>query len=403
MKRIPALAWIGVLCISLLVYSFLGKLPEQTLTDLPAETVPSSTELAEDENPSTQTTQTPELPAPKPTEVSYYNREPELQPAWEALAREFSGQTGVKVNIISSVPASAEEKAIPTLCCIAEGGSIDGKRFLSLSDSVAYANLASHELTLTVDGNLCGIASHVEPFGLIYNTALLARAGYTGGDIRSFSDLKAVVELIAANQETLGFDAFAKPTEKVSGLLASIGSDGSSFWGLYSAHPGTSEMTSRSAVFTLGTAGDLAELMSVSNLQLDMIPLYTDTPEEGNKGFDVFVTGYWCVRSDAREQDIQGALAFLNFLVSPRTDGTVPVDDLRILAPYRQAVYAETSAEVLFRSGIAAGKVCIPRSEPEEALLNALNAYCTDPSEETRNAVTALLPPAQEDTPQVGA
>jgi raffinose/stachyose/melibiose transport system substrate-binding protein len=98
---------------------------------------------------------------------------------------------------------------------------------------------------------------------------------------------------------------------------------------------------------------------SSGELQLDMLPPSTGNTGEETQGVHCFIKHYWCVREDATEEEIQAALAFLNFLVSPRTDGTVPVDDLALLAPYRQAVYARNSVQQRLRNDIAQGKKCI--------------------------------------------
>ena len=107
-----------------------------------------------------------------------------------------------------------------------------------------------------------------------------------------------------------------------------------------------------------------------------------------------FGTHYWCVRADATQEEIDGALAFLNFLVSPRTDGTVPVDELGILAPYRQAAYTQNAMERRFRSDIAQGKtlnVCGALKKAPDGFSWALRTYAAHPTDENWSAVEQLL------------
>ena len=71
-----------------------------------------------------------------------------------------------------------------------------------------------------MDGDsMAGIGYVIETYGIIYNKALLEKAGYTQDDIKSFDDLKKVAEDITARKDELGFSAFT-----------SAGMDGSSDW-----------------------------------------------------------------------------------------------------------------------------------------------------------------------------
>ena len=66
---------------------------------------------------------------------------------------------------------------------------------------------------------VAGIAYVIESYGLICNKTLLAEAGYSVDDIKSFDDLKKVAEDITSRSDELGFAAFT-----------SAGMDGSSDW-----------------------------------------------------------------------------------------------------------------------------------------------------------------------------
>jgi hypothetical protein len=116
----------------------------------------------------------------------------------------------------------------------------------------------------------------------------------------------------------------------------------------------------------------------------------TGAAEEQSQGLYCFAKQYWCVRADATQEQIDGALAFLNFLISPRTDGTVPVDDLGILAPYRQATYTRNTMDQRFRRDIAQGKilnVCGSQEKAPDGFAWALRAYANDPTDENWAAV----------------
>lgn len=344
MKKLLALACIVVLCAGLLIYSFADRKAPLEVEAQPA--------LATSDEPMETREATPDEPRQETMRFLFLNDHPVLQLIYDQLSDEFFEQTGIRVVTVSSeVNLEGQD---PVLFSLPDGRS--PWPCMDLSDTVACANLACDCFTLKEDDRVVGIANEVEPFGLIYNTTLLARVGYTASDIDSFSDLKSVAGYINENQDTLGFGAFAPADEE---LMVSIPGQTDLLLDLYLSHYAPGDLLSGEAVFGLGTLSDMERLSANGELQLDMLPLYTGVSGEETQGVHCFVKSYWCVREDATEEEIQAALAFLNFLVSPRTDGTVPVDDLALLAPYRQALYARNSVQQRFRNDIAQGKKCI--------------------------------------------
>ena len=377
MKKILALIWIAVLCFSLLLYSIL-------------ESPPSVQTLAPEETQATEATEPPtpqETTTGKEDEIQLYflNGQPVLQVIWNQLADEFAEQTGISIKTISSQAHLQGES--PVLFSVSTSEELGQWDCLDLSDTVAYANLASPSFTLTQDGKVLGIASEAEPFGLIYHIPLLARVGYTGSDIDSFQDLKTVAELITAQQSTLNFGAFAKPDDagRFAALLSAVPEDTKAFWDLYHTNVAEGSLSDGNAVFQLGTLSDMVRLSAGGTLQLQMLPLYTGTPGEDGRGLSCFGKHFWCVREDASPEEIRAALAFLSFLVSPRLDGTVPADDLCILSPYRQAVYANNPVAQQLRQDIALGKaLTVCGAEPQDfpQYAQALLTYASVPTGE---------------------
>lgn len=383
MKKILALIWIGILCLGLLLSALADK-------DHPDLATPDS---ATPEHPAQQTMKvcTPDTPE-QPQEVvrlQFLNGQPVLQLIYDQLTQEFFEKTGIRVETSSNADLEGTQ---PVLFSVDDMSQLAGQSCLDLSDTVACANLADGGFTLTRDGQVLGIASEAEPFGLIFNTALLARAGHTAADIDSFSDLKAVAEYITAHQDDLGFGAFAAPDSenRFADLLSALPVDIRPLWELYSRNCTDGELS----VFCLGTLSDMKRMSASGEVQLEMLPLYTGDAGEETQGLYCFGTHYWCVRADAPQEEIDGALAFLNFLVSPRTDGTVPVDDLGILAPYRQAAYTQNAMERRFRSDIAQGKtlnVCGALKKAPDGFSWALRTYAADPTDENWAEVQRVL------------
>lgn len=357
------------LCLGLLLYSLPAK-------PAPAVEAPFSIE------PTTQ-------PEPAPVRLYITNSDDARQPVWEQLAEEFSQQTGADVRIAGEEPST--EDAVLFTATAAQVADMSDE-LLDLQDSAAYAQLAGKDFALTRDTKVTAVAADAAIFGLIYNETLLAQVGYTRSDVDCFQDLKAVAEHITADAKKIGFGAFAKAKANLTQLLASYPADCRNIWDLYQANKVEGSLAAGEAVFCLGSNLDFEELSKNPELKLGMLPLYVGADQEENHTFCAVTTRYWCIRAGTEDSN-QTALAFLNFLVRPRIDGTLPVDDLQLLAPYRQATFADNSAEVLLRSDIAAGKqcpICVNPSVPE-GLMEALNAYEADPTDENWAAVNALL------------
>jgi hypothetical protein len=124
------------------------------------------------------------------------------------------------------------------------------------------------------------------------------------------------------------------------------------------------------------------------------MPVYLGGEDEQRCGLCVTCDSYWCVRSDVDALDIQATLDFLHYLVHPCEDGTVPVDELELLAPYRQATYAANPLERTLRTDLAAGReylVCEDEEKVPTGLPEALTIYATEPTDENWALVLSIL------------
>ena len=161
--------------------------------------------------------------------VYYLNFKPEQDEAWQKLAASYTAQTGVPVTVITAASGSYEETLMaemgktemPTLFQVnGPVGLANWKDYCyDLSGTDLYAELTSDSFTLKDGDAVLAIAYLTESYGLITNKTLLAKAGYSVDDIKSFADLKKVAEDITARKDELGFAAFT-----------STGMDSSSDW-----------------------------------------------------------------------------------------------------------------------------------------------------------------------------
>ena len=368
--------------------------------------------------------------------VYYLNFKPEADEAWQALAKEYTKETGVNVTVVTAASNKYEETLMaemskseaPTLFHV--NGPVGLKNWkdyaLDLSDTDVYKNLNGDEYALKDGDEVKGIAMAVETYGIITNTKLLQEAGYTVDDIQSFDDLKKVAEDITARKDQLGFAAFT-----------SAGMDGSSDWRFkthlsnlpiyfeYEAENETStdaikgtyldnykniydlyinnstcdpkELASKTgddseaefingeAVFFQNGSWEYGNVVGDKKLSADdvtMIPIYIGVGDEANQGLCTGTENYWCVNSAADEKDIQATLDFMNWCVSSDKGTTAMADDMGFVIPFKDAkdtdnVFVQKDKELQ-----AAGKTTIPwdfttiPSEQWKAdLSSALTAY----------------------------
>ena len=368
--------------------------------------------------------------------VYYLNFKPEADEAWQALAKEYTKETGVNVTVVTAASNKYEETLMtemskseaPTLFHV--NGPVGLKNWkdyaLDLSDTDVYKNLNGDEYALKEGDEVKGIAMAVETYGIITNTKLLQEAGYTVDDIQSFDDLKKVAEDITARKDQLGFAAFT-----------SAGMDDSSDWRFkthlsnlpiyfeYEAENETStdaikgtyldnyknifdlyinnstcdpkELASKTgndseaefingeAVFFQNGSWEYGNVVGKDKLSADdvtMIPIYIGVGDEANQGLCTGTENYWCVNSAADEKDIQATLDFMNWCVSSDKGTTAMADDMGFVIPFKDAkdtdnVFVQKDKELQ-----AAGKTTIPwdfttiPSEQWKAdLSSALTAY----------------------------
>ena len=368
--------------------------------------------------------------------VYYLNFKPEADDAWQALAKEYTKETGVDVTVVTAASNKYEETLMaemskseaPTLFHV--NGPVGLKNWkdyaMDLSDTDVYKNLNGDEYALKDGDEVKGIAMAVETYGIITNTKLLKEAGYTVDDIQSFDDLKKVAEDITARKDELGFAAFT-----------SAGMDDSSDWrfkthlsnlpiyfeyqdenetstdaikGTYldnyknifdlyinnstcdpkelaskTGDDSEAEFINGEAVFFQNGSWEYGNVVGDKKLSADdvtMIPIYIGVGDEANQGLCTGTENFWCVNSAADEKDIQATLDFMNWCVSSDKGTTAMADDMGFVIPFKDAKDTDNVFVQKDKEMQAAGKTTIPwdfttiPSEQWKAdLSSALTAY----------------------------
>ena len=370
--------------------------------------------------------------------VYYLNFKPEQDTQWQELAALYTEQTGVPVTVVTAASGQYEttlmseiEKSDPPTLFQVNGpvGLANWKDYCyDLADSEIYKHLTNDSFALKEGDSVLGVAYVIETYGIIANTALLEKAGYTPEDITNFETLKAVADDIQARKDELGID----------GAFTSAGMDGSSDWrfkthlanmpiyyeyladgiGSTDAIKGTyldnykqiwdlyitdstcdptllasktgddarNEFINGKAVFYQNGSWEWASVSEALGAEnVTMLPIYIGVEGEENQGLCSGTENFWCVNALADEEDIQATLAFLEWVITSDEGRKSMSQDMGFVVPFDTFTgeYEGTNGFMKINNEMtAAGKVpvswafsTIPSEEWKNALGSALTAY----------------------------
>jgi len=363
--------------------------------------------------------------------IYYLNFKPEVAEAWEDLAAAYTAETGVEMTVITAASGTYEDTLkseivkteAPTLFQI--GGPVDlldwNEYCYDLSGSAFYGELTSDAFTLKDGEAVKAIAYLTETYGLITNTALLEKAGYTVADITNFETLKAVAEDITARKDELGFAAFTSAgmdsssdwrfkthlanmplyyeyqAEGITSTQAIKGTYLDNYkllWDLYinnstcepamiAAKTGSdseAEFQLEEAVFFQNGDWEYGAVSEyIADEDLYMIPLYVGVEGEENQGLCTGTENFLCVNAKASEADIQATLDFLYWLVTSETGTTTLADTMGFDIPFKAAKESNNVFKKVAAEYVAAGKTPVTWN------------FTTMPSENWKNGVGAAL------------
>ena len=368
--------------------------------------------------------------------VYYLNFKPEQDQQWQDLAKVYTEQTGVPVEVVTAASGNYETTLMaemgksdaPTLFQVnGPVGLASWKDYCyDLSGSDIYSQLTSDAYALKEGDTVYGIGYVIESYGLIVNKTLLAEAGYTVEDIQSFEDLKAVAEDITARKDELGFAAFTSAGMDGSsdwrfkthlanlpiyfeyqdeGITSTDAIKGTyldnykNIWDLYinnstcepselaakTGDDSRNEFLAGEAVFFQNGSWEYGNLTGEGKFtddDLAMIPIYIGVGDEANQGLCTGTENYWCVNNMASEEDIQATLDFINWCVTSEEGTTAMANDMGFVIPFKGAaespnLFVKQDAEMT-----AAGKTPVswnfttmPSEEWKNVLGTALTAY----------------------------
>ena len=382
--------------------------------------------------------------------VYYLNFAPEVADQWEALAEQYSEETGTEVQVVtaasgtyeSTLKSEMDKSDAPTLFQVNGPVGLEAWKdyCYDLKDTEVYKDLASDDFALiNEDGSVSGIAYKIETYGLIYNKTLLNEYFETDGavvtsveEINNFDTLKAVVEDITAKKDELGIEgAFTSAgmdsssdwrfkthlanlpiyyEYKADGITSTDAIKGTyldnykNIWDLYinnatceptmisskSAEDARAEFALGEAVFyqngTWETNGILEE-GDLTEDDLGMLPIYIGVEGEENQGLCTGSENYWFVNAKASEEDIQATVDFLTWCISSDEGRTAISKDMGFATPF-----------TTFGDDYAADNVLVNEAAKyvEDGKTSVTWCFTTMPSENWKDGVgSALLEYAQ--------
>jgi raffinose/stachyose/melibiose transport system substrate-binding protein len=330
--------------------------------------------------------------------VYYLNFKPEQADDWVALAKQYTEETGVQVDVQTAASGTYEttlksemaKSEAPTLFQVnGPVGLQTWKDYAAdLSDTEIYAQLKDQSIALTNDdGNPVAIPYVMETYSIIYNKAILEDYIKTDGakvtsadEITSFDTLKSVVEDIQAKKDDLGID----------GAFTSAGFDSSSDWrfkthlaniplyyeykadgivGQPASIKGTyldgfknifdlyinnsttepsllsgKTIDDANSEFALGQAvfyqngtwayNDIKD-QKVDDADMGMLPIYIGADGEENQGLTTGSENYWVVNSEASEADQKATKDFLNWVITSDTGRDTLTNTMGFVTPFK--------------------------------------------------------------------
>ena len=364
-------------------------------------------------------------------QVYYLNFKPEADEAWQEIAKQYTDETGVPVTVITAASGTYEETLsseiikdeAPTLFQVnGPVGLANWKDYCyDLKDSSLYNELTSDSYALYDGDAVAGVAYVIESYGIIVNTKLLEQAGYSLEDIASFDDLKKVAEDITARKDELGFSAFTsagmdgssdwrfkthlanlpiyfeyqdKGIDSTDAIEGKYLDNYKAIWDLYinnatcdpselagkTGDDAENEFAEGQAVFYQNGSWEYANLTDkgMTDDELAMIPIYIGAGDEAKQGLCTGTENYWCVNSEASEEDIQATIDFLTWMVTSEA-GTKMLSEQIGVIPFKNAADTTNLFVLNDRDYTDNGKTPVSWN------------FTTMPSEEWKNGVGSAL------------
>ena len=377
--------------------------------------------------------------------VYYLNFKPEADKQWQELAKAYTKETGVPVTVLTAASGEYEKTLksemakteAPTLFQVnGPVGLASWKDYCyDLSGSDVAGQLTSDDFALKDGDKTLGIGYVIESYGIIYNKALLEKAGYKAEDITNFASLKKVAEDITKRKDELGFSAFTSAgmdgssdwrfkthlanlpiyyEYKADGIDTTDAIKGTyldnyrQIWDLYinnatckgtelsnkTGDDAVADFATGDAVFYQNGTWAYNDVKDLGDDNLGMLPIYIGVDGEENQGLCTGTENYWCVNNKASEDDIKATLDFMNWCVTSEIGLNTMCKEMGFVIPFKSNLESENALVNAANAYTKAGKTPVtwnfttmPSEEWKNGVGSALTAYAADPSDTNWDAV----------------
>ena len=321
--------------------------------------------------------------------VYWLNFKPEADEALQGIAKTYEKENGVKVKVVtaasgnynSTLTSEMGKSAAPTLFVVGNQAAVKtwDDYCIDLKDTDVYKELSTDAFNLKDEnGKVASMGYCYESYGIIVNKKLLKKAGYEITDIKDFASLKSVAEDIHKRADKLGFDAFTSSgmddasSWRFTGHLANMSlfyegrDDGwkeapaeikgtyldnfKNVWDLYinnskydkktlatGGYDAEAEFKKGEAVFYQNGTWEYDALKkSISDDDMQMIPIYCGVEGEEKAGLCSGTENCWAVNAKASKADQKATLEFMKWLVTSK-EGTKVMAEQFGAIPYKGA------------------------------------------------------------------
>ncbi len=321
--------------------------------------------------------------------VYWLNFKPEADEALQGIAKTYEKENGVKVKVVtaasgnynSTLTSEMGKSAAPTLFVVGNQAAVKtwDDYCIDLKDTDVYKELSTDAFNLKDEnGKVASMGYCYESYGIIVNKKLLKKAGYEITDIKDFASLKSVAEDIHKRADKLGFDAFTSSgmddasSWRFTGHLANMplfyeGRDDGwkeapaeikgtyldnfkNVWDLYinnskydkktlatGGYDAEAEFKKGEAVFYQNGTWEYDALKkSISDDDMQMIPIYCGVEGEEKAGLCSGTENCWAVNAKASKADQKATLEFMKWLVTSE-EGTKVMAEQFGAIPYKKA------------------------------------------------------------------
>lgn len=336
--------------------------------------------------------------------IYFLNFKPESAAAYDEIAKVYKDEKGVELKVVTAASGTYEQtlksemakSTAPTIFQVnGPKGYANWKSYCKdLKDTALYNALTDKKLAITEGDGVYGIPYVVEGYGIIYNAEIVdkyfaldnKKVKFNSVDgIKSFDNLKAVVEDMTANKEKLGIDGvFASTslkngedwrwqthlanipmhyefeknklnisTDDLSEIKFEYAENFKNIFDLYINNSvtdkkllGSKSVTDSMAEFALGRCAmvqngnwawsqirDVAG-NKVKEENIKFLPIYTGIEGEETQGLCIGTESFICINKNATEEQQKLSEEFLYWLYSSDTGKKLVTEKLDFIAPF---------------------------------------------------------------------